>query len=58
MLLDDDVKADGEAAATKNLGEPVLGYALLGAGWLVLKSEGELRDWAYRRVFRGKVRKA
>jgi cytochrome d ubiquinol oxidase subunit II len=28
----------------------VLGYALLGAGWLVLKSEGELRDWAYRRV--------
>ena len=25
----------------------VLGYALLGAGWLVLKSEGELRDWAY-----------
>ena len=26
----------------------VLGYALLGAGWLVLKSEGELRDWAYR----------
>ena len=28
----------------------VLGYALLGAGWLVLKSEGELHDWAYRRV--------
>ncbi len=28
----------------------VAGYALLGAGWLVLKSEGELRDWAYRRV--------
>jgi len=28
----------------------VLGYALLGAGWLVLKSEGELRDWAHRRV--------
>ncbi len=25
----------------------VLGYALLGAGWLVLKSEGALRDWAY-----------
>ena len=25
----------------------VLGYALLGAGWLVLKSDGELRDWAY-----------
>ncbi len=28
----------------------VLGYALLGAGWLVLKSEGELREWAWRRV--------
>jgi cytochrome d ubiquinol oxidase subunit II len=28
----------------------VLGYALLGAGWLVLKSEGELRDWAYRHI--------
>ncbi|MET0218530.1 MAG: cytochrome d ubiquinol oxidase subunit II [Burkholderiales bacterium] len=28
----------------------VLGYALLGAGWLVLKSEGELREWAYRRI--------
>jgi NADH dehydrogenase len=28
----------------------VLGYALLGATWLVLKSEGELRDWARRRV--------
>jgi cytochrome bd ubiquinol oxidase subunit II len=28
----------------------VLGYALLGAGWLVLKSEGELRDWARRRI--------
>jgi len=28
----------------------VLGYALLGAGWLVLKSDGELRDWAYARV--------
>ena len=24
----------------------VFGYALLGAGWLVLKSEGGLRDWA------------
>ena len=24
----------------------VLGYALLGAGWLVLKSEGDLREWA------------
>jgi cytochrome d ubiquinol oxidase subunit II len=29
----------------------VFGYALLGAGWLVLKSEGDLRDWARRRVF-------
>jgi cytochrome bd ubiquinol oxidase subunit II len=28
----------------------VLGYALLGAGWLVLKSEGELREWARRRI--------
>jgi cytochrome d ubiquinol oxidase subunit II len=25
-----------------------LGYALLGATWLVLKTDGELRDWAYR----------
>lgn len=28
----------------------VFGYALLGTGWIVLKSEGTLRDWAYRRV--------
>jgi cytochrome bd ubiquinol oxidase subunit II len=28
----------------------VFGYALLGAGWLVLKNEGALRDWAYRRI--------
>lgn len=28
----------------------VFGYALLGAGWIVLKSEGDLRDWAYRRI--------
>jgi cytochrome bd ubiquinol oxidase subunit II len=28
----------------------VLGYALLGAGWLVLKTEGALRDWAWLRV--------
>jgi Cytochrome bd terminal oxidase subunit I/Cytochrome bd terminal oxidase subunit II len=28
----------------------VLGYALLGAGWLVLKSEGALREWAWQRV--------
>lgn len=28
----------------------VFGYALLGASWIVLKSEGDLRDWAYRRI--------
>jgi cytochrome d ubiquinol oxidase subunit II len=28
----------------------VFSYALLGAGWIVLKSEGELRDWAYKRI--------
>jgi cytochrome d ubiquinol oxidase subunit II len=28
----------------------LLGYALLGAGWLVLKSEGDLRAWARDRV--------
>jgi cytochrome d ubiquinol oxidase subunit II len=28
----------------------VFGYALLGAGWIVLKSEGPLRDWAYKRI--------
>ena len=28
----------------------VLGYALLGAGWLVLKSDGALRDWAWPRI--------
>jgi cytochrome bd ubiquinol oxidase subunit II len=28
----------------------VFGYTLLGASWLVLKSEGVLRDWAYRRI--------
>ena len=27
-----------------------LGYALLGAGWIVSKSEGELRDSAYARI--------
>jgi cytochrome d ubiquinol oxidase subunit II len=27
-----------------------LGYALLGAGWLVLKCEGALREWARRRI--------
>jgi cytochrome bd ubiquinol oxidase subunit II len=28
----------------------VLGYALLGAGWLVMKSDGELREWARQRI--------
>jgi cytochrome d ubiquinol oxidase subunit II len=28
----------------------ILGYALLGAGWLTLKTEGALRDWAWRRI--------
>jgi cytochrome d ubiquinol oxidase subunit II len=28
----------------------VLGYALLGAGWLVFKSDGAVRDWAYARI--------
>lgn len=28
----------------------VLGYALLGASWLVLKSEGDLHDWALHRI--------
>ncbi len=28
----------------------VFGYALLGAGWIVLKSDGALRDWAYARI--------
>jgi len=28
----------------------VLGNALLGAGWLVLKNDGELRDWAHHRT--------
>ena len=28
----------------------VLGYALLGAGWLVLKNDGPLRDWARARI--------
>ena len=28
----------------------VLGYGLLGACWLVLKTEGELQDWARRRA--------
>ena len=28
----------------------VLGYMLLGAGWLVLKNEGQLRDWAYKQL--------
>lgn len=29
----------------------VVGYMLIGAGWLVLKTEGPLRDWAYNRIF-------
>ncbi|MDM0071819.1 cytochrome d ubiquinol oxidase subunit II [Variovorax sp. J31P207] len=28
----------------------VFGYALLGAGWIVLKSEDTLREWAYKRI--------
>jgi cytochrome d ubiquinol oxidase subunit II len=28
----------------------VIGYALLGAAWIVLKSDGELREWARRRI--------
>jgi cytochrome bd ubiquinol oxidase subunit II len=28
----------------------VFGYALLGAGWMVVKSDGPLRDWAYVRI--------
>jgi cytochrome bd ubiquinol oxidase subunit II len=28
----------------------VLGYALLGAAWLVLKTDGDLRHWAYLRL--------
>src|SRR5450432_715775 len=28
----------------------MLGYALLGAGWIVYKSEDALRDWAYARI--------
>ncbi|MGD0819766.1 MAG: cytochrome d ubiquinol oxidase subunit II [Desulfomonilia bacterium] len=29
-----------------------IGYTLLGAAWLVLKTDGALRDWAYRRLGR------
>jgi cytochrome d ubiquinol oxidase subunit II len=28
----------------------ILGYSLLGVSWLILKTEGELRSWAYRRA--------
>jgi cytochrome d ubiquinol oxidase subunit II len=28
----------------------ILGFCLLGATWLILKTEGELRAWAYRRA--------
>lgn len=31
------------------------GYALLGAGWLVLKTEGDLQNWARRQGIRGLV---
>jgi cytochrome bd ubiquinol oxidase subunit II len=30
----------------------MLGYALLGAGWLTMKSQGALRDWAWHRISR------
>ena len=30
----------------------VLGYMLLGAGWLIVKNDGALRDWAYLRLAR------
>ncbi len=29
----------------------ILGYCLLGVSWLILKTDGELRAWAYRRAF-------
>jgi cytochrome bd ubiquinol oxidase subunit II len=28
----------------------VLGYALIGASWLVFKGEGDLKGWAYKRI--------
>jgi cytochrome bd ubiquinol oxidase subunit II len=28
----------------------VLGYALLGAAWLVMKTDGDIRGWAYQRL--------
>jgi len=28
----------------------IIGYALLGAGWVVMKTEGDVREWAYARV--------
>lgn len=28
----------------------MLGYMLLGAGWLIFKNEGALRDWAYQQL--------
>jgi cytochrome d ubiquinol oxidase subunit II len=33
----------------------VAGYALLGCGWLIMKTEGELLDWAYGRAKRALV---
>jgi cytochrome bd-type quinol oxidase subunit 2 len=37
-------------AATHAFIASPLGYALLGAGWLILKSEGALQDWAWKRI--------
>ena len=34
--------------ALMTAGGLVGGYALLGCGWIILKTEGELRSWAYR----------
>jgi cytochrome bd ubiquinol oxidase subunit II len=28
----------------------ILGFCLLGVTWLILKTKGELREWAYRRA--------
>jgi len=28
----------------------IIGYCLLGVTWLILKTEGEMREWAYRRA--------
>jgi cytochrome bd ubiquinol oxidase subunit II len=47
--MQNDIGGDLEFVAVGGAGL-VLGYALLGAAWLVLKTEGDLRDWAYRRL--------